>query len=48
MQIVADQLDAIDALAMTADRDLPPGVAAQIEMARFGGKAEDQDPRRRA
>ena len=48
VQIVADQLDAIDALAMTADRDLPPGVAAQIEMARFGGKAEDQDPRRRA
>lgn len=48
VQITASTGEEIDRLAQIADRDLPPGVAAQIEMARFGAKAETQDPRRRA
>jgi aryl-alcohol dehydrogenase-like predicted oxidoreductase len=36
VQVVADKRDRLAALADVTERDLPPGVSAQIEMARFG------------
>jgi aryl-alcohol dehydrogenase-like predicted oxidoreductase len=36
VQISAARTERIDALAAVPDRELPPGVSAQIEMARFG------------
>lgn len=35
VEIEADRVDRLEALAAAPDRDLPPGVPAQIEMARF-------------
>ena len=35
VEIQADRIDRLEALAVAPDRDLPPGVPAQIEMARF-------------
>lgn len=45
VQLEAFRAETIDRLAAVPDRDLPTGVAAQIEMARF---AADSDGRRRA
>jgi aryl-alcohol dehydrogenase-like predicted oxidoreductase len=45
VQLEAFRADTIDRLAAVTDRDLPTGVAAQIEMARF---STDTDGRRRA
>lgn len=45
VQVEAFRADTIDRLAAVTDRDLPTGVAAQIEMARF---STDTDSRRRA
>lgn len=45
IQLEAFRAETIDRLAAVTDRDLPTGVAAQIEMARFGA---DSDGRRRA
>ena len=41
VQINADRVERIEALAAVPDRELPPGVSAQIEMARFAATAED-------
>lgn len=38
VQVEAPRADIMERLASVADRDLPAGVAAQIEMARFGGQ----------
>ncbi len=46
IQIVTDRPDQIAALAAVTERDLPPGVAAQIEMARFSPAPEAQRLRR--
>lgn len=40
-QVEAFRADAIERLAAVTDRDLPTGVAAQIEMARFGALGTD-------
>ena len=40
VQINAGDIDQLDALAAVSERDLPPGLGAQIEMARFGDKAQ--------
>lgn len=45
IQLEAFRAETIDRLAAVTDRDLPTGVAAQIEMARFGAEG---DGRRRA
>ncbi len=45
VQLEAFRAETIDRLAAVPDRDLPTGVAAQIEMARFGA---EQEGRRRA
>jgi aryl-alcohol dehydrogenase-like predicted oxidoreductase len=36
VQVIADKPERLASLAAVAERDLPPGAAAQIEMARFG------------
>ena len=38
VQIDAGDVDRLDGLAAVSERDLPPGLGAQIEMARFGDK----------
>ena len=38
VQIDPADMDKLDALATVSERDLPPGLGAQIEMARFGDK----------
>ena len=38
VQISVDNIEALEALSAVAERDLPPGLGAQIEMARFGAK----------
>lgn len=43
----AASLGDLERLAAVADREMPPGLAAQVEMARFSPAAE-ADPRRRA
>ncbi len=42
----ADSIDALEALAAVSERDLPPGLGAQIEMARFGADAKAAQSRR--
>ncbi|HLK26554.1 MAG TPA: aldo/keto reductase [Caulobacteraceae bacterium] len=46
VQIVADRVDRIELLAKVADRELPPNVPAQIEMARFSPAAMPELERR--
>jgi hypothetical protein len=46
VQISADRTERIDALSEIPERDLPPGVAAQIEMARFAATATAPKARR--
>lgn len=46
IQIAADRPQRIEALAAVTERDLPPGVAAQIEMARFSPTGPGQRMRR--
>jgi len=47
VQVIADRPQRIEAMAATVERDLPPGVAAQIEMARFAPE-QPQAARKRA
>lgn len=47
IQVEAFRPEAIERLASVTDRDLPTGVAAQIEMARFGETAPGQASERR-
>ncbi len=42
VQIAADRPERVESLAQVAERDLPAGVGAQIEMARFGPSAPDR------
>jgi len=42
----ADSIDALEGLAAVSERDLPPGLGAQIEMARFGADAKAAQSRR--
>jgi hypothetical protein len=46
VQIVADRADRLESLAAITERDLPPGVGAQIEMARFSPQAAADRARR--
>ncbi len=46
VQIVADRAERIEALASVPERDMPPGVSAQIEMARFAPTAPVPEARR--
>ena len=46
VQIVADRPDRLESLAAISERDLPPGVGAQIEMARFSPAANAERARR--
>ena len=46
VQIVADRADRLESLAAITERDLPPGVGAQIEMARFSPQANADRARR--
>ena len=39
VQISVDSIDQMESLAAVSERDLPPGLGAQIEMARFGASA---------
>jgi aryl-alcohol dehydrogenase-like predicted oxidoreductase len=45
VQVSAERTDRIEALAAVPDREMPPGVSAQIEMARFGAAAVDRKGR---
>ena len=44
--VSADSVTAMEALAAVSERDLPPGLGAQIEMARFGADAKAAQSRR--
>ena len=46
VQISVDSIDQLEALAAVSERDLPPGLGAQIEMARFGASAKPPQTRR--
>ncbi len=46
VQITAERVERIEALSAVPERDLPPGVAAQIEMARFTPNDPTQKARR--
>lgn len=46
VQILADRTERIEALSRAPERDLPTGVAAQIEMARFSPPPQAQAARR--
>lgn len=46
VQVIADRVDHVEALAAVPERDLPPGVPAQIEMARFTPPAKEPIARR--
>jgi aryl-alcohol dehydrogenase-like predicted oxidoreductase len=46
VQISVDSIDALEALAAVSERDLPPGLGAQIEMARFGASTKPGKTRR--
>jgi hypothetical protein len=49
VQISIDSIEHLRALSAVAERDLPPGLGAQIEMARFGAGAtrpQSRGPRR--
>ena len=46
VQIVADRPDRLESLAAITERDLPPGLGAQIEMARFSPQANADRARR--
>ena len=45
VQISAERAERIEALAAVPDRDLPPGVSAQVEMARFSIGGDEQKAR---
>jgi aryl-alcohol dehydrogenase-like predicted oxidoreductase len=46
VQISVDSIKELEALSAVAERDLPPGLGAQIEMARFGAGAKPPQTRR--
>jgi aryl-alcohol dehydrogenase-like predicted oxidoreductase len=46
VQILADRIERIEALGAVPERELPPSVPAQIEMARFSPPAREQMARR--
>jgi aryl-alcohol dehydrogenase-like predicted oxidoreductase len=46
IQVTGDRIDRIEALSSVPERDLPTGVAAQIEMARFTPAGKAQKARR--
>ena len=46
VQISVDSIEVLEALSAVSERDLPPGLGAQIEMARFGGAAKPPQTRR--
>jgi aryl-alcohol dehydrogenase-like predicted oxidoreductase len=46
VQLLADRIERIEALAAVTERELPPSVPAQIEMARFTPPAREQIARR--
>ena len=46
VQISVDSIDQLEALSAVSERDLPPGLGAQIEMARFGAGAKPPQTRR--
>jgi hypothetical protein len=45
VQVSAERSERIEALAAIPDREMPPGVSAQIEMARFSAAANDRKAR---
>jgi hypothetical protein len=45
VQVSAERVDRIEALAAIPDKELPPGVSAQIEMARFSDADADRNAR---
>lgn len=47
IQVEATRAEVIERMGAVADRDMPTGVAAQIEMARFGGQADDLEQAQR-
>jgi hypothetical protein len=42
VQVAADQIDRVEAMAAVCERELPSGVPAQIEMARFAPQQQAQ------
>ncbi len=46
VSVSVDRTDWLEALAAVSERDLPPGLGAQIEMARFGADAKAAQSRR--
>ena len=46
MEIPVDSVELLEALSAVSERDLPPGLGAQIEMARFGTSAKPVKTRR--
>ena len=48
VQLLADRIERVEALAAVPERELPPNVPAQIEMARFTPPAQEPMARRRA
>jgi hypothetical protein len=48
VQVHAPSLDRLERLADTTEREMPPGLSAQIEMARFAPVPQAEPERRRA
>jgi aryl-alcohol dehydrogenase-like predicted oxidoreductase len=46
IQVEVSRAEVVERMSAVADRDLPTGVAAQIEMARFSPEAREQEKRR--
>ena len=46
VQVSVDSIEVLEALSAVSERDLPPGLGAQIEMARFGTGAKPVQTRR--
>jgi aryl-alcohol dehydrogenase-like predicted oxidoreductase len=46
VQISVESVEALEALSAVSERDMPPGLGAQIEMARFGGTTKTAQTRR--
>jgi aryl-alcohol dehydrogenase-like predicted oxidoreductase len=46
IEVQADRVDRLESLAAIPDRDLPPGIPAQIEMARFTRQPEPKEAKR--
>jgi len=46
VQISVDSIEQLEALSAVSERDLPPGLGAQIEMARFGASGKPAQTRR--